>query len=401
MIRFSVVAFVAIATVAACAGETDENRGVVVRDSGGVRIVENATAASELAVWTLAGQPRFQLGTVEGDLAEQFFRVSGAVRLSDGRIAVANAGSQELRLFTPGGRHLRSVGGRGGGPGEYRGMRGLWRFTGDSLLIHDGLQDRLTLYTSDGVLARSWQMTPPGGFYTPPPIGRLANGDYIAEAAATEGGPLGPVTYTTVLVRYSAQGQPRDTVATASGGQGYWAECDPGGTMVCNVALPFALTSATAVGEHRIYLGNGETYEIRVFTAANGLTNIWRWNVQIREVTSEDVRRYREHQLEAAGDENARRRIERWYLEMPLPDVMPMYSAFLLDSGENLWVEDYRPPFQSPIWYTVFDSSGTVVARITIPLGLDITDVGSDYVLAVWKDELDVEYVQLYDLIKP
>ncbi|MCH8937306.1 MAG: hypothetical protein IIB90_16445, partial [Gemmatimonadetes bacterium] len=107
------------------------------------------------------------------------------------------------------------------------------------------------------------------------------------------------------------------------------------------------------------------------------------------------------HQMEAAGNETARRRLERWYLEMPLPDVMPMYSAFLLDADKNLWVEDYRPPSQGPIWYTVFDSSGTVVARIAIPLGVDITDVGSDYVLAVWKDELDLEYVQLYDLMKP
>ncbi len=110
------LALFAIAVVA-CTDDTPRTDTAIVRDSGGVRIVENATPANELAVWTLAGQPGLQLGTVEGNSAEQFFRVSGAVRLSDGRIAVANAGSQELRLFTPGGRHLRSVGGPGGGPG--------------------------------------------------------------------------------------------------------------------------------------------------------------------------------------------------------------------------------------------------------------------------------------------
>jgi hypothetical protein len=27
-------------------------------------------------------------------------------------------------------------------------------------------------------------------------------------------------------------------------------------------------------------------------------------------------------------------------------------------------------------------------------------DVGADYVLGVWRDEFDVEYLQLYDLIQ-
>ena len=90
--------------VVACTDTTTRAGTVVVRHSAGVSIVENTAPASELAVWTLVGQPELQLRAVEGDSAEQFFRVSGAVRLSDGRIAVANAGSQELRLFAPDGR---------------------------------------------------------------------------------------------------------------------------------------------------------------------------------------------------------------------------------------------------------------------------------------------------------
>jgi hypothetical protein len=40
---------------------------------------------------------------------------------------------------------------------------------------------------------------------------------------------------------------------------------------------------------------------------------------------------------------------------------------------------------------------GTLIA----PDGLDILDIGSDYVIGVWRDSLDVEHVQLYELIKP
>ncbi len=36
-----------------------------------------------------------------------------------------------------------------------------------------------------------------------------------------------------------------------------------------------------------------------------------------------------------------------------------------------------------------------------VPLGLEFLDVGEDYVLALWKDEVDLEYVRLYRLEKP
>ena len=35
------------------------------------------------------------------------------------------------------------------------------------------------------------------------------------------------------------------------------------------------------------------------------------------------------------------------------------------------------------------------------PPGVRIFEIGTDYVLGLWKDDLDVEYVQLFDLVKP
>ena len=35
------------------------------------------------------------------------------------------------------------------------------------------------------------------------------------------------------------------------------------------------------------------------------------------------------------------------------------------------------------------------------PADLSVIEIGADYLLGTWRDELDVEHVQLYELIKP
>jgi len=52
----------------------------------------------------------------------QLHRVTGAFRLSIGAIVVLNAGTSEVRYFDARGAHVRSIGGRGSGPGEFGSM---------------------------------------------------------------------------------------------------------------------------------------------------------------------------------------------------------------------------------------------------------------------------------------
>jgi hypothetical protein len=77
---------------------------VAVRDSAGVRIVEHGPLAAPLPIWTLHEPPEAIIGGEGGGLAHQLSTVVGAVRLSDGRIVVADALSREARYFDERGR---------------------------------------------------------------------------------------------------------------------------------------------------------------------------------------------------------------------------------------------------------------------------------------------------------
>ncbi len=88
------------------------------RDSAGVLIVENARPAwSDSERLSLAAKPRVIIGNT-ADSAYRFRQVRGVMLLTDGRIAVADGASLQLRLFSSQGRFLSASAGKGSGPGQ-------------------------------------------------------------------------------------------------------------------------------------------------------------------------------------------------------------------------------------------------------------------------------------------
>lgn len=100
----------AASVVAACGAGDRADTAPVVRDSAGITIVENSAPAWRPGEgWRIAAEPEVEIGVLEGEAPYQLYRVRDAVRLPDGRIVIANGGSNELRYFAPDGRWLGTV----------------------------------------------------------------------------------------------------------------------------------------------------------------------------------------------------------------------------------------------------------------------------------------------------
>ena len=113
--RFGFIA-VTLAIVQACSPGTEQT-GVVRRDSAGVAIIESNTPRwSEGRGWTVDPTPTLDLSTSGTGLDHEFFRVSDARFLPEGHIVVANAGTDEIRLYSSAGSLIQSVGREGEGP---------------------------------------------------------------------------------------------------------------------------------------------------------------------------------------------------------------------------------------------------------------------------------------------
>ncbi len=76
-----------LASFAACAADTTDRRGTVVRDSAGIRIVENTGPLWEDGGgWRLGDHPLVDIGQLEGDEEYELARVGGALRLRSGGV---------------------------------------------------------------------------------------------------------------------------------------------------------------------------------------------------------------------------------------------------------------------------------------------------------------------------
>jgi hypothetical protein len=103
----------------------------------------------EPPVWPVAAEPDVSIGVVDGAAQYQMHHVVGAVRMDDGRIAVMNAGSAQLRIYAADGTFISSHGRPGEGPGEFRtGSR--MQVKGDTLVIYDARLRRLSLHELSG-----------------------------------------------------------------------------------------------------------------------------------------------------------------------------------------------------------------------------------------------------------
>ncbi len=90
----------------------------------------------------------------------------------------------------------------------------------------------------------------------------------------------------------------------------------------------------------------------------------------------------------------------RFLASLPIPETLPAYRSFIASDDGSLWVENYTRPNEQPSW-AVFRDDGRYLGVVETPMGAEVTHIGDDFVLVIWEDELEVQQVQMYELIKP
>ena len=346
--------------------------------------------------WVVHAEPVTEIGRGEGQ--DALFRVTSAVRLSDGRIAVANAGTQEIKIFDPQGEHLANLGLRGAGPGEFQVP--FWVGThADSILVWDAALERLTVFDSRGKLARSTQFPPVGGSFPsiagvfPDGSLLLASGTDPATAARQEGTAWRVSTH---LVRISPGGQIIDTLATVPSQERYsYRSRDGMGQTVED--LPFGRRTVMAVRDDAVVLGTGETYTIREVDTAGNQRELVRRDWTPRPVSSGDVQDYWAKMV-TIGGRSRPDEAEAQRSKIPYPATLPPYDALVIDARGALWIKDAQPPkgWADPDLWRVYSADGAPLATVEVPARVRPQAIGDDWILGTALDDADRETVRLY-----
>jgi hypothetical protein len=376
-----------------CMETAEQSLGVVVRDSVGVQIVESPFPAwGDGGGWTLSEAPEVRIGVVEADRPDspyQFFRIADALRLTDGRLAVIDEGAHELRMYSPEGEHLQTVGREGDGPGELRHPGIMYRLPGDSVLVVDF--QRMSVFAPNGEFVRRSPRLPSR------PTGLFSDGSmlYLAMAPGDAFEP-GQVREAQTLVRSWMDPPRADTLIHVSGGEVYRATVG-GGLAV--YSAPFGKTRMVAVHDDLIYTGDGSAFEVQAIDHNGEVTRIARRADVSRRVTPALIAQHEEHRVENAGFDRQREVLARLFQEWSYPDEYPAYDRLVVDQDGHLWLRHYALGSDEPQEWSVIDGDGRWLGEVLMPR-MEVMEIGTDYVLGTTTNELGVEFLTLYRLGK-
>jgi hypothetical protein len=322
------------------------------------------------------------IGTRSGEVYE-LSGVAGAARLSRGTIVVADGGSRQLRFFDSTGAFIRAVGGPGDGPGEFRELQTFARLSGDTLVAGDPFS--ASYFTGDGrFLFRILSMRPSRGApATPRLFTALLSGGTALVASYVRPAPRAPGTRWVDSIPLLLVDR-ENTVIRSMGNSPFFLF-----EMGAREPSPLRLGAQAVFATNRreVFLGFGNAWSIRVYSADGRLERIIRRNWT--PVRTRGLRAVRE-----MG-------------EGPFADTVAAFSQFIADRQGGLWVRAVNPADHPPIGalditprepstWSVFEASGRWIGDVSMPARFTPKDIGADYVLGVAADEDGTQTVALY-----
>jgi len=402
-------------TVAACDGAGPDDAALasafVMRDSATIRIVESAAPLwADGEGWTIPSELAVQIGALEGEAPYQFTRIGWSALFVDERVVVSDAADLEIRVFDTSGRHLATMGRRGGGPGEFNVTPVLGFTPPDTLLAFDGRRRHYARFTLNGRFIDDRSL---GGELEARGLTRWAPAS--VRSLVADG--------SFVLSEGGAIGLPRPPVAEVDSSlPTLWAVRDWGERVVRIAELqtgelghqemerasnPFFPIHAQALGADppAIHVAGPGIAELRTYALDGGLQRIARAGIPRVPLTSELIDLERQALLtvaEEGGRDVASRRAS--FDALTFPDSAPAIVRVYPAASGGVWTRRWSHPRQAnaPAVYDVFDAEGRWLGPVELPADAgELQAIGTEHLLTVWTDELDVPYLRLYRIERP
>ena len=318
---------------------------------------------------------------------EEFGSVSTAAIGPGNEVFIGDRHYYEVRVFGPDGRHLRTFGRDGEGPGEFGDITSL-AWVRDRLLALDLVVGRITEFSSDG--------EPLGQRMAP---GRWGGSEALrlypvaADEAYSVGAFFDANGMSMVYVGQTGRGETGDTLAPREAPwdqRGITCEYNGGWISFCEIIYSPKLVQHPGP-EAVMYEARTDMYRIAVTRGDDTLRII------DRVLPAEDL-----------GDEeweSATERFETFLRDTPgaeceprrptRPPIKPYINEIFIDSDSRLWVEVIRT--EGGRW-ELFDPEGRLLAglplhgwkRHTVPA------FSSDHMVTIRQDSLDLDHVDVW-----
>lgn len=382
------IALAVVVFLAACGDDTGSRAGTVTRDTlpNGTVLVRNAETGAwdSASAWTFAEEVR--IGAVEGTGPDVFGAVHDLDVDAYGRAWVLDRQEKRVEVFDARGRHVRTVGRGGAGPGELEEPTGAafdpaWR-----LWVEDPRNARYTVFDSTGAPATTYRRD--SMMYGWSWLGGITRGGRVF---AVDLKRLDTGETERVLIERDSTGAVVDTFALPVFEEHAYLLQSNGRTRMA-AGVPFSPSLGwTVADDGTMWFGSTGEYRLIQRTLEGDTVRIVEkdWHpipVRPAERDSALARDFYEQMRAQGADVDPAR----------VPAHKPAWSSVTLDDRGYLWV---FPLLETPTRRAVdvFDPEGVYLGRVALPDGTQLQwptpTIRGDRLYAVVRDDMDVQYV--------
>lgn len=353
-------------TLAACQGEPQPPA-----------VTGGATATGSVIV---SAEPILAIAPTDSDGVPLLAYTVDATRLSTGTIALVDQSIDAVLLFNATGEPIGRVGRTGAGPGEFTGIGGIGRCAGDTLLVWDRMNDRMSVLAPTGEFLRAYR--PPGQ----PVTGYCAgSSDYVVwTALGYIGNPAPdapPIRGTAAIV--SAEGDSVGTLGEVQAG-----ESRPLGKMTV-----FAVTPTV------IYVGTGDSAAVALHPRDGSAVHSFGVGSARRPVTDAEYEAAIASMVGTVPGTAEERATVLGFIRQrfPKPEYLPPYRALFTNGVGDVFVVT-SPLGSGTTEIEMFDSKGSPAGQLRIPGDIEVYEIGLDYLLGMAEDENGEQRVVMYHI---
>lgn len=350
--------------------------------------------------------PTWAVSVGEGsDEGHQLLGVLDAVLLKDGRLVVLSAATQDIRVFSPDGTFIRTVGRDGQGPGEFQLPFGFRLRPSGHLLVYDRANLRVTEFDTDWEvvgtqrvgydrfgMSATWRLQRP-----------MANGMIPVAAYDTptrEAVQRQEGVYEEDLVIRLFEGsdvrasirRPRGKVYTARSGN-------------MRMTRPFPMGEFVLFnwGSEHVVLGSSHSTAFDLFDSTGALVRTVHGEGDLRPATRHDIAAFDERMRPEPSDSMVIQGMgpgcdvckERFLDDAPRGDQFPLFDQVELDDEGLVWAREYLLASEIAVWQVIDPETG-LIGRVSIPASWNLLRPSASRLIVVERDEYDVEMVRVY-----
>ena len=277
----------------------------------------------------------------EDEVGDFIFSEIRTIEVDDeGNIYVADSKEVCVKVFDKNGKHIRTFGKKGQGPGEIQFFTRVHMFAGKEIMIYDGGNNRLSFYSLDGEFLRE-----------------ISTGKYRFARAIpdSKGNIIGQVMIIGAKIvheikKFNPELNPILEIATIEVARS---------PRVFNPVSP--VISVRLMKNDHIAWGNSLKYEIFIVNPeGKTIRKIVKDYMPVRISEAEKKKMTKD----ALGDRGIP---PGWKLEFP-KNYHPFYY-FICDDEDRIYAQTYEKDKKGDIYFDVFDTEGRYIIRFSLPEG--------------------------------